>query len=242
MADTTSPPSPTTWRDYWNGPHPIYVSERHRMLHFRQIARDLVDLVPTKRAHVLDHGCGEALNADVLAAACGKLYLFDTATSVIERLRLRHAASTHIAVLGPEELELILDGSLDLVIANSLLQYLSVADLTALLSVWRRKLKPGGTVALCDVIPPDVSPVTDALALLRFGAQGGFLMAAGAGLVRTALSDYRKLRQELGLTMHREADLSAMLSDAGFVNVRRRPQNIGHNQARYTLLADVAGD
>ena len=66
------------------------------------------------------------------------------------------------------------------------------------------------------MIPPDVSPLPDAAALLRFGWQGGFLFAALAGLVRTALSDYRKVRRQLGLSTYGEADFVAFLAEQGF--------------------------
>ena len=62
----------TSWREYWDGPHPIYVSERHRRLHFDLIARDIVKLFPSPQAVVLDYGCGEAWTASDLARACGK--------------------------------------------------------------------------------------------------------------------------------------------------------------------------
>ena len=77
-------------------------------------------------------------------------------------------------------------------------------EFRSLLSLWRRKLKEGGTLILADVISPATGPVDDVRALLGFAWQGGFLTAALAGLVRTALSDYRKLRQELGLLARRD--------------------------------------
>ena len=30
-----------SWRDFWNGEHAIYVSERHKTLHYRRIALDI---------------------------------------------------------------------------------------------------------------------------------------------------------------------------------------------------------
>ncbi len=243
--DTSAPRIPAqipeSWRAFWDRDNAIYVSQRHKLLHYRGLARDLSALIPSSTATVLDHGCGEALAAETLASQCGRLYLYDAAPSVVEKLAATHAAHPRITVLPVDGLAGVPGNGVDLIIANSLLQYLKEDELKALLALWRGKLKPGATLALCDVIPPDVSPITDATALLRFASQGGFLIAAITGLVRTALSDYRTLRQNLGLTTHTEAALSALLTDAGFSNIRRKPQNIGHNQARFTLLADVAG-
>jgi Methyltransferase domain len=237
---------PESWRAFWDQDNAIYVSQRHKLLHYRGLARDLSALIPSSTATVLDHGCGEALASEALASKCARLYLYDAAPSVVEKLSTTHAAHVGITVLPVDGLAGVPERSVDLVIANSLLQYLKEDELKALLALWRGKLRGdgknrnAGTLALCDVIPPDVSPITDATALLRFAAQGGFLIAAITGLVRTALSDYRTLRQNLGLTTHTEAALSALLVDAGYTNIRRKPSNIGHNQARFTLLADVS--
>ena len=60
------------WRDYWNQDTPIYSSERHKLLHYRLIANDIVGLIPSPEAIVLDYGCGEALFADTVATRCAR--------------------------------------------------------------------------------------------------------------------------------------------------------------------------
>lgn len=227
-----------SWRDYWNADTPIYVSDRHKVLHYGLVARDVAALVPGSDAAVLDHGCGEALGAGRVAAACRRLYLCDGAPLVRERLRERFRSEPKIAVIAPEELDGLPDSSLDLVVANSLLQYLSVEELDGLLGLWRVKLAGRGTLVLADVLPPELSPLDDVRALLGFAWQGGFLRAAVAGLVRTAFSDYRTLRAELGLTHHSEAEMRELLAARGFA-AERRP-NLGHNPKRMAFAARKA--
>jgi SAM-dependent methyltransferase len=229
-----------SWREYWNGEHPIYVSERHRMLHFRGVASDLAALVPSPDAVVLDHGCGEALSADRVAAACGRLVLCDSAATVRARLAERFAAEPKIAVVAPEEVAGLADASLDLVVAYSLVQYLTRDELSGLMTLWHAKLKAGGKLVIADVIPPDVGPVTDALQLLSFGFRGGFLVDAFIGLIRTALSDYRTIRSQLGLSMYSVAEMTALLVEAGFADVEPLP-NLGHNPHRMTFAGQKAG-
>lgn len=224
------------WRDYWNQDTPIYVSERHKVLHYLRLAGDIAALIPSPEAVVLDHGCGEALSADRVARACAKLYLCDGASQVRDRLRQRFAAEPKIAVIAPEELGQLPDRSLDLVVCNSLLQYLPLEELRELLRLWRAKLGPNGRLILADVIPHAVTPVTDALALLSFAWRGGFLVRALVGLARTATSDYRSLREEIGLQQYDEAELVALLNDEGY-EAERLPANLGHNQARMAFLA-----
>ena len=228
-----------SWRDFWNGEHAIYVSPRHKALHYRQIATDLIGHIPAPDAVVLDHGCGESLDAARVASRCGKLYLCEAAPSVREKLRAMLGGKPNVLVVSPEEVEALPDATLDLIVANSLIQYLSREELVALLGIWRSKLKPGGRLVIADVIPPDVSPLTDASQLLAFAWRGGFLGAALAGLVRTAFSDYRKLRAQYGLSTYRAEEIAGLIAAAGFEDVTPA-KNFGHNPHRLTLVAAKA--
>ncbi len=224
------------WRDYWNQDTPIYVSERHKLLHYRLVANDIIGLIPSAHAAVLDYGCGEALFADRIAAKCGHLYLSDAAPLVRERLDERFGRNDGITILAPEAIANLPDASLDLIVVNSLLQYLSLDELRGLLKVWHGKLKADGRLILADVIPPDVSPVTDAKALLSLAWQGGFLKSALLGLGRTAFSEYRKIREEIGLAQYTEEDIADIAGEAGF-GIERMPRNLGHNPSRMTFEA-----
>lgn len=224
------------WRSFWDGDHPIYVNARHRALHDRRIADDIIGLIGEPDFIVLDYACGEATEAGRVAAHCRRLILSDGAPSVREKLKQRYAATANIVVQSPEETAEMPHGTVDLVIVNSLLQYLSRDETSALMSMLHATLKPGGRLIVGDVIAPDVGPLTDAFALLRFGAEGGFFLAAFAGLIRTALGEYRKVRGALGLTSWAEPEFLARLRDCGF-EPRRLVQNFGHNQARMAFEA-----
>jgi SAM-dependent methyltransferase len=227
------------WRDYWNQDTPIYTGERHKLLHYRLVANDIIGLIPSGDAAVLDYGCGEALFADRVAAKCARLFLSDAAPLVRDRLQERFGQNPRIAVLAPDDVRNLDDASLDLVVVNSLLQYLSLDELRGLLKLARDKLKPSGRLVLADVVPPDVSPVTDAKALLSFAWRGGFLKSAVLGLARTAFSDYRRIRDEIGLAQYSAEEMVEILDDAGF-SAERAARNLGHNPARMTFIATPA--
>ena len=127
------------WRDYWNQDTPIYSGERHKLLHYRLVANDIIGFIRSPDAIVLDYGCGEALFADRMAAQCGHLYLSDAAPLVRERLRERlRNGNRRITILLPGRgLPALADASLDLIVVNSLLQYLSLDELRGLLKLWR---------------------------------------------------------------------------------------------------------
>src|SRR5262249_53352830 len=129
--------------------------------------------------------------------------------------------------------------SIDLVVMNSVAQYMTPEELDSALAVIRRLLKPSGRLVLGDILRPEVGMSTDVMALLRFASKHGFLKDALIGLVSTALSDYRQLRTRVGLTRYSEEEITARLSAAGFT-VSRARQNIGHNPSRMTFVAGHA--
>jgi SAM-dependent methyltransferase len=223
------------WISFWNSDHPIYVNARHRDVHYRGIADDVSGYV-TPGTAVLDYGCGEAVHADRVTARAGRLILCEAAPNVREHLTARFLSAGNIDVQSPEQVAALPAGSLDLIVMHSVAQYLGQEETDALFAEFKRLLKPGGLFILGDVIPPQVSPIADAAALLRFAAANGFLIAAFMGLVRTTFSDYPKLRAKLGLTLYEEMAMAKKLEAAGFA-VERARKNIGHSRARMTFLA-----
>jgi SAM-dependent methyltransferase len=155
---------------------------------------------------------------------------------VRERIAVRFAANAKIRALAPQDVERLPDHSLDLIVLHSVAQYLTADEAGALFAMFHRLLHTGGMLVVGDVIPPDVAAITDALALVRFGARNGFLFAALAGLVRTRLSDYWRLRTRFGLTRYSEAAMVEKLAATGF-SARRASENIGHNRARMAFVA-----
>lgn len=234
-------PAPSSWLDYWNEDTP-YVSERHRILHGRRLARDVSAYIPSPTAHLLDWGCGEAPGAEEIAARCGRLILSDGAPALLARVRRRVEGRPAITVLAPEVVENeVADASLDLTVVMGVVQYLSRDGLMDLLDLVHRKSSAQGRLLVGDVAPPDLHPLRDAAALLHFGLQGGFLKAAAVGLARAAVSrDHAALREEAGFATYEESEMLALLESAGF-EPARAPQNLGHNPHRMTFVASRAG-
>ena len=225
-----------SWREFWDSAHSIYVSERHKDVHYRDVAEQLAAFVPSPQARVLDHGSGEAIHADLVAARAAELLLCDSAATVRASIAARFSGNPKIRVIAPEDVERMPNASLDLIFANSLVQYLTADELNRMLALWRRLLVPGGALIVADVIPPHVGARSDGLALLRYAAANGFLGAALVGLTRTALSRYRRLRNELGIARYSQAEFLQKLRTAGF-SAERLPKNVEHNPARMTFRA-----
>jgi len=227
------------WIEFYNSPHSIYVNARHKDVHYRDIAEQIAAFVPGPRARVLDFGCGEAVHADIVAAVAAELILCDAAPSVRALLAARFDGTSNVRVAAPEDVERMNDRALDLIVVNSVVQYLSRDALVALLLQWRRLLAADGVLIIADVIPPTVGPASDAGALIRYAAAHGFLIAALIGLVRTALSPYRRLSATLSKTHYDEAEFLRILRTAGFA-AERLARNMEHNPARMTFRARPA--
>jgi SAM-dependent methyltransferase len=228
------------WQDFWDGPHSIYVNRRHKHLHYESIAMAIARVVDHSAAAVLDYGCGEASAADLVARRCGRLYLYDAAISIQRKLRQQFEANPRIVVLSTQELDAIPEGMFDVIVVNSLLQYLPRPELESLLLFWHGKLKPKGRLILADVILPEAGALKDALALMRFSIQGGFFFAALLGLIRTFFSPYRRLREQIGLARYGQDDLLLLLRQHHYIG-HRAARNLGHDQARMTVIATRQG-
>ena len=225
------------WIGFYDFKHSvIYVNARHRDVHYRTIAEDIRDLVPSPAARVLDYGCGEATSADLVAAACAQLTLVEAAPNVRAALKARYEANPKIAVLTPDEAAALPPESFDLIVMHSVAQYLAAAELDRLLGVFRRLVKADGTVVIGDIVPPNFAAPHAALALLRFGLANGFFWAAVGGLIRILVSDYFQLKKTHGLSHYDEAAMLTRLRAAGYAP-QRAGHNIGHNQRRMTFLA-----
>ena len=230
----------TDWQAFWDGPHFIYVSRRHKDVHYRQIAEAIVALVPGPDARVLDYGSGEALHADLVADAAGEVLLCEAAASVRTGLEQRFANNPKIRVIAPHEIARVPEHSLDLIVMHSVAQYLTPAGTGALFGLLRRILKSDGLLVVSDVIQPQTAAATDAVSLLRFGMGNKFFFAALWGLARTLVSDYWRLRSKVGLTRYATGAMIEKLGAAGFHGGARedqhRTQPVAHRVLRTAPL------
>jgi SAM-dependent methyltransferase len=224
------------WVGYFDSDHPIYVSARHRDVHYTRLADAIVSYVPSSTAAVLDYGCGEALHADHVAAAAGRLTLAEAGPAVRTRLIERFKGNHRITVISTDLAASVPPQSFDMVILHSVSQYLTPEEFDQKVALFHRLLQPGGLLVVGDVVPPEASALSDAGALLRFGWRDGFFCAAVLGLVRTLFSDYRRLRAKVGLTRYSEQEMAGKLAAAGFT-ATRAPANLGHLATRMTFLA-----
>lgn len=228
------------WAAFWSGEHAIYVNERHAQIHYQQLAEDITRLLnPRFRPKVLDWGCGDALNAPAIAAVCSELLLYDAVPVVQRRLQQRYTDLSSIRVLDSRAWNTWPPASLDVIIMNSVAQYLSRTELEEVMDTFRRVLRPDGEIIFADVIPPDAGLWGDIYALTGTGWRHGFFLAACVGLMRTFFSQYRQIRKQAGFSTYGEREFLQLLADRGFAG-ERLTRNVGFNQQRMTFRARIA--
>src|SRR5262249_44450298 len=148
----------------------------------------------------------------------------------------RFAPNMKIRVRSLEDVGKMAEKSVDLVVMNSVAQYMTPDELDSAFAVIRRILKPSGRFVLGDILRPAVGMPRDVRGLLLFAGKNGFLRDALVGLISTAVSDYRELRSRVGLQRYSEDEIKAKLASAGFA-ASLAPRNIGHNPWRMTFVA-----
>ncbi len=225
-----------SWRQYWSSRTSLLASERLKAVHDREIADSILEHLPFEGARVLDFGCGEAQNVEQIASRCARLYLCDASDAVRAHLGTNYAGVEGVSVIAPEEIKNIDPGSIDQIVACSVMQYLSPAELSDFLNESRRLLSKAGSLVIADIIPPDVGALADTLDLVKFGWRNGVLSDVGLHLFRTAFSGYTGVRARLGLAKYSEAEFLDILRRHGF-QAHRLPRNFGHSQNRMAFAA-----
>jgi SAM-dependent methyltransferase len=226
-----------SWLDFWNRPNAVYVSKRHRVAHYARVLVGVSEFIPAGRgAIVLDWGCGDALAADKMAGLCGTLLLYEAAETTRRRLHSRFPGQSQIRVLDSLGPEAIAPKSVDLVIVNSVVQYLSRTQFIQALQLFHWVLKDNGRVLLGDIIEPRTPMISHVTTFLHFALRNHFFCAAVIGLLRNFASDYRRLRRNAGYACYTAPDMLALLRECGFGAERLR-RNIAVSQHRASYLA-----
>jgi SAM-dependent methyltransferase len=225
------------WLRFWNRPNPIQLDRRHRRAYYAFIAQEALVAAKARSGEVwLDFGCGEAGGTPMLLEAGIEVLLYDRSDRLRERAAAAFAAYPAVRVLDEAGFDALPPASVDVIAVVSVLQYLDLDEIRALLARWHALLRPGGRLVLGDIVPEGLGMFSDITALLRFARRHGYLGTALRSLMRTLASDYGRLRRELGLSTFTSTAMAVMLVDARFVPHRHHP-NLGVNPQRMTFVA-----
>ena len=202
----------------------------------------LVAEVGVRKEHrVLDFGCGFGLVAAALAPLVAHVWMWDPVPN------MRAAAAGNTAGVANVRLcDLMAEHpvqptvpALDLILVNSVAQYMPPDELWAWLRRWPAMLAPGGKVVLSDLISSDHSAWRDMVDLVRLGARYGSPLRA----VTDALGDlnrYWRISRAVPLVRVDHDELRCRAAEAG-LQVTVLPCNLTHFSKRWTAVLRLAG-
>lgn len=222
-----------TWASYWEA-----LSDRQRRFREQsdEYVRKLESAVPLEsRARVLDFGCGFGFVAQALVSRVGEVFLWDSSANMRRRARLNLAGRRNVRFLDLSEPKSeFSDPEFDLILVNSVVQYMSLEEFSGWLLRWRNMLAPDGRIVVSDLIPPDYPAIWDIVDQLRFGARRRVLATA----IWEALSEvalYWKVRRAYPLSRIGCEELRWRATSAG-LSADYLPYNLTYFTKRLTAV------
>ena len=226
------PGSDDAWDVFWDR-----VPDDQRLLKedATEYVRNLAALVPlTAEARVLDFGCGWGNVARLLGRSVGELCLWDDAPRM-RRLALQSCSGmANVRMLDLRSgVKLPSELCLDVILVNSVAQFMTVEEFRGWLRRWRHMLAPTGSIVVSDLVPHDYPALADLVTLLRFSASRGFLGRALFDAARV-MPLYWRTRKSQPLLRTSKAELSAWGAEAELT--ASFPSNLTCFQHRVTAV------
>jgi SAM-dependent methyltransferase len=208
MPDLT--PATGPWAAYWAALPPghfLFPAEG------REVARNLAAVGPLAGLRVLDYGSGYGLVARELAPRVRSVAVWEPVAAVREVAAGHLRGCPNVVPFDPASDP----GPFDLILVNSVVQYLTPAELDGLIGRAGGWLAPGGRLVLSDLIPPGRPVAADLVSLGWFSLRRGYLGAAvrrawaargahatagrAAALYRPAADELARLAARAGLRL-----------------------------------------
>jgi cyclopropane fatty-acyl-phospholipid synthase-like methyltransferase len=221
----------TTYFDALQDDSPLYAV---------QSALYVESLAAAARLHhhqrVLDFGCGFGFAAALVAPRVREVALWDASPHMLAMAARHTAALPNVRLCDLSGLPAVETGAtdrhaFDLVLVNSVVQYMTRDELSDWLLRWREMLAPGGRVLLSDLIAPDHGGLSDAIDLLRLGARHGSPLRATRDALG-GLARYWRTSRAVPLTRISREDLSRRAAAAG-LDTTPLPRNLTHFRRRW---------
>jgi cyclopropane fatty-acyl-phospholipid synthase-like methyltransferase len=187
---------------------------------------------------VLDFGCGHGFVAARLAPLVAELWWWDPSTAmrtITKRrtARLPNARFCDLSGVSAEPQTSTWRGPrFDLILVNSVVQYMAPEELSGWLPRWREMLSPGGSVVLSDLIYPMHGSLADAIDLFRFSVRHGSPLRAAKDAFGD-VAEYRRTSRAVPLVRVDAQDLARRAADAG-LQTTVLPRNLTHFTKRYS--------
>lgn len=224
-----------SWRSYWEEPclHRLERIHRAQSLYY---AERLVSLVPIDPKTVaLDFGCGFGFVSDALADKVEKMFLWDASNSMRNQARRFLAHRQNVQVIDSLRAMAFPVEPFDLIIANSVIQYMTVEEFSEWLRQWGKLLAPSGRVVLSDLIPTAPPSVfREIYEAMAFSAKRGLFASTMAVQLRH-IGQYWN-RGSLGALLRMGEDTLRQLAHPAGFSVEMLGANLTHLSGRRTAI------
>jgi cyclopropane fatty-acyl-phospholipid synthase-like methyltransferase len=233
VAETSASHSGDGWAAYWEGLGGTEAFFREQAREYVANLECAIALNPT--AQVLDFGCGFGFVAELLAPKVGQVFLWDTSPNMRRRAHRKLDCHKNIRFLDLSEPQAIApDLKFDLIVVNSVVQYMSLERFTASLAMWRTMLAARGYIVVSDLIPPNYNSAFDIVDLLKFSIRRHVFGSALFQAIRD-LGRYWRMRRGCPLTRISVEDLSALGKHAS-LSVSCLVSNLTYFRGRLTAV------
>lgn len=231
VLNTVQPPDPT-WLAYWD----THRGERRLIeVESRDYVTRLSERIPLSRnLTVLDFGCGTGVAASLVAPHVGRIMLWDAAAAAMETARANIAN-----VPNAELIDLLAGGhdfqrTFDLIVANSVVQYMSASELETWIRRWHDLLVPGGAIVLSDIPGGDSHFGGELIEFLWFSLRRGILPQALSHGFRD-IARYRAARTARPLLRADRSQFERVAAAAG-LKAEWLPENLTFRRSRLTMV------
>jgi len=225
-------------RDFWQS-HYDSMAHHESLDLFNAEARDYFSRLghAVRLSHcrrVLDFGCGLGFVSELLATEVGKLYFWDYSENMLETARARLTKVSNSEVIDLSCADDTTDTNFDLIVVNSVIQYMSDEDFATWLGRWRNMLEKSGVLVISDVILPQPAFLTEVADSLSFSVKEGFL-------IRTLKQNFKqywrylKARRQATMTRYSKDDFSRRVEKEGFA-IQFLPENLTYRTNRFSAL------
>jgi len=236
--------TPGSWESYYDE---LVPNERIFREQARSYVRRLKEELPFHPgAKILDFGCGCGFVADLLAPQAAMLFLWDSSANMRQRARMNTAHHENVRFLDfSDSVSTQLNERFDLILVNSVVQYMAPDEFSHWLKRWKNMLSPGGRLLISDIIPLKSQYVFDLWDFFAFCVRKGLVLPA----LRVILSEYMRYQKVKGTRSLRPMGRDELIHKAAALGCRVEflSRNLSHLGGRYTAILsmekrnDVAG-